>query len=286
MIMSLDCFNIPLFVIAYNRVAYLERLITWLEVAGYKNIHIVDNASVYPPLLDYLRKSTHHVHRMDRNYGHRVVWDCGQFDAILQNEFYAVTDCDVLPVEDCPAHAVGHFYQVLQQYPNHTKVGFSLKIDDLPDCYSFKQNVIKWENQFWNKTIVDGLFEAQIDTTFALYRPGIYPKDSRWWNAIRTDHPFTARHLPWYQDSSSLSEEERFYQSQLPPKSTHWSVSDPVLLQEQNFLLSRQNDQLIDAVRGLESFKDTYWHVKPSSSSQRRFVQKVLIWTARRISKR
>jgi hypothetical protein len=256
---KIDFYNIPVFIISYNRLGYLSNLIEWLEKAGYKNIHIVDNNSTYPPLLDYLSRSRHQVHRLDKNYGHLVVWECGLFDPILKSVNYVVSDCDILPVEECPANAVEYFHGILSKYQNFTKAGFSIKIDDLPESYLLKEKVTDWEKQFWETRIEENLFEAAIDTTFALYRPGIYPTDDRWWRSIRAGFPYMSRHLPWYQDSSNLTDEEKFYQRNLKDLSTHWSITDPVALKEQNVKLQWEIYRLQDEIKWM---KREFWFVK------------------------
>jgi hypothetical protein len=232
--------DIPVFLISFNRVTYLSMLVTWLEAHGYSNIQIVDNASTYPPLLDYLRSSPHKVHYLNNNMGHLAVWTCGRFTSELSTSYYIVSDCDILPVEQCPGDAVWHFQQVLEMYPEVTKVGFSLRIDDLPDSYVFKDEVINWEAQYWQKEIAPELFAAPIDTTFALYRPGIYPSQKKWWTALRTGAPYTARHLPWYQNSQELSDEEQYYQRSAEALSTHWSITDVQCIKEQNKLYHKE----------------------------------------------
>ena len=226
--------NVPVFIISFNRLSYLVRLVEWLEIAGFKNINIVDNNSTYPPLLEYLQSSKYKVHRMDVNYGYLVVWKCGKFKEILDNNYYIVSDCDVLPAEECPLEVTHYFFKILKKYKRTTKAGFALKIDDLPGHFIFRDSVINWEKKFWINKKEDGLFDAPIDTTFALYRPGIYPSDKKWWKSIRTDSPYIARHLPWYVDSSILTEEDKYYQEQLTNRSTFWSITDVTLLQKYN----------------------------------------------------
>ena len=91
--------------------------------------------------------------------------------------------------------------------------GFSLKLDDIPDYYKLKAKVIAWEEQFWkseNRVRRERIsyYKSAIDTTFALYRPGIYPCESKWWNAVRTDIPYIARHLGWYVDVDAANDDE------------------------------------------------------------------------------
>src|SRR5690606_19323677 len=144
----MNYFQIPIFLIAFNRLEALQLLVSWLERAGYTNIHIIDNDSTYPPLLTYLATCPHTVHRMDKNYGHLVLWDSGRFDDIIGHQNFVLSDCDILPDESCPQNVEERLAAVLERYPNFTKTGLSLRIDDLPDHYSLKAQVQEWEAPF------------------------------------------------------------------------------------------------------------------------------------------
>lgn len=242
----MNYFATPIFIISFNRLGYLQQLVQWLEQAGYTNLHIIDNASTYPPLLRYLAQSPHQVHHMDKNYGHLVLWESGQFDAVIQSQPFVLTDCDVLPAQGCPHDVVAYLAQQLAIYTNKTKVGLSLRIDDLPDHYALKDQVIEWETPFWAHRLPDApLFDAAIDTTFAYYRPNIPPSDPKWWRALRTDAPYTAHHLPWYVDSSQpLTEEDLFYQRHVKAMSSQWSTTDAEALKVQNIELMKQINAL------------------------------------------
>lgn len=237
----MDYFTTPIFLIVFNRVEALRLQVGWLEQAGYSNIHIIDNASTYPPLLDYLRDSPHKVHRMTRNFGHLVLWESGQFEHIINSEHFVLSDCDIVPVEDCPRDVVARLARVLERYPSFTKVGLSLRIDDIPDHYALKSSVLEWEAPFWAHPLEDGnLYEAAVDTTFAYYRPGITPTSKRWWRSIRTAPPLAARHLPWYSDTARPTAEDIYYQTHLNEMSSQWSTTDPVLLKNQNTKLQQE----------------------------------------------
>lgn len=253
----MNYFSTPIFLISFNRLEALLQVIAWLERAGYSNIHIIDNASTYPPLVAYLETSPHHVHRMPKNYGHLVLWDSGRFDDIINRQNFVLSDCDILPDSDCPANVVEQLAAVLSRYANFTKVGLSLRIDDLPDHYSLKAKVLEWEAPFWQHPLEGGtLYEAALDTTFAYYRPGIRPKDQRWWRSIRTAAPLTARHLPWYANTSQLSQEDIYYQTHLKEMSSQWSTTDPALLKEQNIKLQAEVHALR---RELALLKQSAW---------------------------
>lgn len=208
-----------------------------LDELGMTDVTIVDNNSTYPPLVEYLNQARYRVVRLRENMGHLAVWKCGLFDEILSSRPYVVTDCDVVPIEECPRDFLDYFHSILQARPQYTKVGFSLLIDDLPDHQPLKQKIIEWECPFWQNEIAPGMYEAGIDTTFALYRPARYPDAAtyvNWMKAVRTGWPYAARHVPWYRDPSQIDEEDAFYQRSALPRSTHWGITDPVLLKEIN----------------------------------------------------
>lgn len=203
--------KIPVVINNYNRYASLKKLVSWLEHNGYENIYILDNGSTYPPLLDWYGQCRHKVVRL-KNLGHLALWKIPLFKRIRWN-YFVYTDADVVPREECPHDVLGFFLQKLMQYPELDKIGFGLALDDLPDHYRLKTEVIAWERRYWEKEVEPGIYDAIIDTTFALYRPFTSPKEDQAWDmrAFRTDTPYIARHLPWYQDTSNFDEEEQYY---------------------------------------------------------------------------
>jgi hypothetical protein len=108
----------------------------------------------------------------------------------------------------------------LQRNPSFDKVGFSLKIDDLPAHYRHRDDVITWEKQFWTTVHEPGFYRAPVDTTLALYRPGLGHDNG---NALRSAPPYVARHLPWYADSANPTEEDRYYVSRADRLITNWN---------------------------------------------------------------
>ncbi|MCJ7820715.1 MAG: hypothetical protein MUP53_05895 [Bacteroidales bacterium] len=104
------------------------------------------------------------------------------------------------------------FLNVLKKYRLARKCGFSLKIDDLPDSYALKEQVIGWEKQFFEMKCDNLLYLAPIDTTFALYRPSGRRRPANFSAEMyRTDFPYMARHLPWYVESLNPDSENRYY---------------------------------------------------------------------------
>jgi hypothetical protein len=200
--------DIPVIINNFNRLNYMKQLISWLEKAGMKKVYIIDNNSTYHPLLEYYKKTKYTVFKLDKNVGHTALWDTHIF-MWFKNSYYVYSDPDILPVEECPLDVVDYFLQILKQYPEFTKVGFGLKIDDIPDCYSRKQEVINWESKYWDEPVAEGLYKARTDTTFALYRPNV--RNQQWDRTLRTSGIYMARHLPWYEDDNEPNNEEIFF---------------------------------------------------------------------------
>ncbi|MBR8535743.1 hypothetical protein KDU71_09265 [Carboxylicivirga sediminis] len=173
-----------------------------------KNIYIIDNASTYTPLLKYYKNLPYTIFQLTENVGHTAFWDT-HIQLWFKDQYYVLTDPDIIPVNECPLNAVNYFKEVLDQYPNISKVGFGLKIDDIPDHYLRKEEVIKWERPFWEQEIEKDIYKAKIDTTFALYQPNT--RYQQWDTCLRTGGKYVARHLPWYEDSDKPSDEELFF---------------------------------------------------------------------------
>lgn len=216
--------DIPVFIICFERVNDLKRLIAWLESVGMKKIVLIDNDSTYQPLLDFYATTKYQVLPLGQNIGHTAPWTSGIVRTLAPGEMYIVTDPDVIPDNDCPADAIAHFLDLHIKYPYHNKIGFSLKINDLPDHYPLKNEVVSWESQFWNSALEEDVYEAGVDTTFALYKPFSYTYTLH--PSIRTGGAYTARHAPWYANPRKKSEEEVYYRMRADSGVTSWNVDE------------------------------------------------------------
>lgn len=198
----------PVIINVRDRVEALRDLVSWLERVGQQEIWLCDNASTYEPMRDYLNATAHHVVRNEINLGHRAPWLSGLVTQLGLKQHFIITDPDVVPSEECPVDTIDLFYDTLCRFDEIDKVGFSLRLDDLPAHYAYRDEVILWESQFWKNVHASGFYFAEIDTTFALYRPGEGHQNNR---ALRSAPPYTARHTPWYQDSANPTAEQTYY---------------------------------------------------------------------------
>jgi len=219
--------DVPVVVNSFNRLECLKELVAWLRRAGQRHLYIIDNASSYPPLLAYLdglaaeRAAT--VVRLEENCGHLALWRQYVLQRLGIETEYVYTDPDVIPVETCPADLIGRLQRILALNQTVTTAGVGLRLDDLPDSYRFKREAIDWERQFWLAPAAPGLFNAPIDTTFALYRPG--SGHCLGLPAIRTGWPCLASHRGWYIREDRLTEEDCYYREVAVRGTSNWSVS-------------------------------------------------------------
>lgn len=217
-----DLKKTPIIINNYNRLTSLKKLIEDLETRGYNNIFIIDNNSDYQPLIDFYKNSKYKVYRLNKNIGFKALWKSNLWYKFIFNN-YCYTDSDLSLCKECPDDFLEKFSQLLKKYPKVHKVGFSLKIDDLPDFYDRKKEVINWESKYYETEKESNIYIAPIDTTFALYRPfsGLGYRDGRD-EILRTGYPLQCHHLPWYNDSENLNDEEKYYINSVT-KPTSWS---------------------------------------------------------------
>lgn len=211
------------FVIHRDRATYGHLLVAALIEAGLDPV-IVDQGSTWPPALDWLTAmEATGVTVLRRGGGHpRSLWAWQPFLDLCGPGRYVVSDCDVVPSDDCPLDWPDRLSSLLDQYPEFPKVGMGLRLDRIPDTYQRKDHVLKWEAKFWETPVADGVYQAPVDTTLAMYRPGDFDISL---SALRTGDPYVADHLAWYEDYAELDEELRWYHEHAEPGISYWTVA-------------------------------------------------------------
>jgi len=157
------------------------------------------------------------------NVGPHALWGSGLLETLSVTGRFILSDPDVVPTEDCPDDAIEVLADALDQYPDRVKAGLGLRIDDLPDHYPRKAEVLAWERQYWETELAPELYDANVDTTFALYRPGL---PFAYGPSARTGPPYLARHVPWYTDPARIAADEKFYYERAAGV-THWPLQLP-----------------------------------------------------------
>ncbi len=195
-------------------------LLAWLRCAGMTSIGVIDNASTYPPLLDFYDSPAMTGITLIRaqNLGPDAFW---RMDLHLQQTRpFVVTDPDCVPDPDCPLDLVRKMLEVAERY-HPAKVGPAIRIDDLPACYDQRDHMRMCESDYWLRRYPEqDCWNAAIDTTPAVYQPGWqkWPlADQGGVQHVRLDFPYVVRHIPWYSQSDNLSAEERYYRAHVAP---------------------------------------------------------------------
>jgi hypothetical protein len=215
--------EVPIIIICHNLLADLTALVAWLETTGHERLVLLDNASTYEPLRDFLAATQHEVVGLSENLGHEAPWRSGLAERWGRDLPFVVTDPDILPDPTCPPDAVEHFQRLLLKHAGFDKAGFGLHIDDLPVTYPHRDRVRQWETPFWEKALEPAVFAAHIDTTFAVHRPGTPYKVTE---ALRTGAPYMARHMPWYRDPSKPDAETSFFFSARRADVGYWNRTE------------------------------------------------------------
>lgn len=200
-----------------------DRLTTTRNMVEYllqiPNCHpvVIDNDSSYPPLLEWYASNPCEIILRGSNRGCYGPWELKNLSR--GEELYVVTDSD-LDLSRIPLDLLDHLRSGLLRFPWRNKAGLSLELNDLPEGTPETAWTHRCEDGFWMKKWRGSEFwDAAIDTTFAMYRassqngfPGIH-------NSLRSDRPYTVRHIPWYR---VMDEEEMYYEAHCDTK---WASS-------------------------------------------------------------
>lgn len=203
--------SIPVLINNFNRLKTLKLMIKWLEsLSTPVSILIIDNASTYGPLLDYykdLNFGNIQVIKFEENNELRKILPMSM--ALKNFDKYVVTDADLIPYEDTPKDIFERMSAILDSNPHINHVGPSLEINDIPDHYPLKEDVLEWESQFWSNRNCNFSFKAEVDTTMGMYRKSSLV--TKMTPALRLDRPYTLKHVDWYLNASEIDDEHRYY---------------------------------------------------------------------------
>jgi len=213
---------VPIVVCSYNRLECLRKQMECFDRRGWgDDVTILDMSSDWPPLLEWYETCGRRVVTLPNN-GPHYWWSTDEYQRV-KGGYYVYTDSDVVLADTCPGDVLEFFTEVLRSMKGmgFGKVGPILRTWDLPGCFPLKERVLDLERGVSDESrfqyVGNGVRVSLVDTTFALYAPGVEfgnasPRpDVSLCLALRADAPYEAIHLPWYQDFGNLSEEDRHY---------------------------------------------------------------------------
>jgi hypothetical protein len=192
--------KIKAFIVNRNLLTTLKSTVDFLLKEPRVEVIIFDQESTYPPLLEYYKNCEARVIYNNRNGGPHSTW--GLYNEFNKNYFIlADSDCDYV---DVPDDWLDKMIDVLVNSDSF-KVGFSLSLDNLPDN-DLSRDVINRESGYWKIKEPYG-WVADVDTTFALYRP----HSPFSYKAIRLDKPYCIKHVMWHLTAENITDEWRYY---------------------------------------------------------------------------
>lgn len=200
--------KIKTFIINRDLLTWPKAMVEWINNHPDLEPIILDNASTYAPLLEWYDTDPCRVIKMPTNYGHTVLWSSGVFHKELKNDpYYILTDPD-LDLTTVPHDVVDKMIEGLNKY-NLPKIGLAIRIDDIPDGYILKDQVLKWETPFWHTHVGDYYYKSPIDTTFALH--STEKCRGHMIGGMRIGGIYTTRHLPFYLTEDTITEEFQYF---------------------------------------------------------------------------
>lgn len=224
--------NVPVLVNSFNQLTYLRSMLAQLRRLGMTRVYVLDQASSYPPLLDFLKEIERHVTviRLRDNNGPHWVFT-SDFSTLLP-EYFIYTDPDIRFPANMPRSLVADLLRIARA-TGATKVGLALDVSQ-PDQIKNAQlsiggrtyTIPEWEAQFWAHRVRFAgyeLYKAPVDTTFALYqRKRFDPEIKRFQvgdayycmempGSFRLGGKYTSVHLPWMLDDPISQEELDHY---------------------------------------------------------------------------
>lgn len=212
---------VPVIIPSFNNPTYLLNMIDQLEALSLSKILVLDGGSSYPKMIDALESLSDRfpIVNLQFNPGPRyAITSQTVLDALPT--IFALTDPDLSFNPNLPSDFVEVMIDLGQEICA-PKIGFAL---DISNSERMRQEKFKigedlftieeWERQFWDKPLGNRnhlpLYQAQIDTTFAIYNQNYYSPDD-FLSAFRVAGEFTAVHLPWMLDTLVPESELKFY---------------------------------------------------------------------------
>jgi hypothetical protein len=209
----------PVFIIARDRLTYLRRTVASLSHVRDTQLYIVDHGTTDPEAIDWMRYDCPFSVFWRGDQRVHDFWSWGGLVNLGWDRPYAVTDPDI-DFTDVPEDLIATCHLALTAFPHIVKAGPALRLDDVPDT-DLGKRVKNWEVQFWDREIAPRVYEAPIDTTFAVYRPVREQREFLLGPGARIAGVYQVRHMPWYE-TGPASDELRHYREHAREGSSHW----------------------------------------------------------------
>ena len=235
--------GVPVIVPTFNQMTFCKNSISRLRDFGLNNFLILDNGSTYEPFVEWLRESENPVIIDFTNPGPRNFWLNSEIYSRLPKNFI-VTDPDLEYPESIPTSLVSDLVEISNSFGWH-KLGLGLSLERSDKMYP---QVNEWEKDYWIDVLAhsssgDPIYDAKIDTTFALYNkdfvqePGVIEPGGEFFTAPRICGKYTCIHLGWYTEKPVPIEEQLYYLKSV----TKWASTIREVKREESSLRHKLN---------------------------------------------
>ena len=208
--------NYPIILTNLNRLSTCKKMVEDLfKLNPNAIIYIIDNASTYPPLLDWYKQIENDTTIIYNNTNLGPWTFFYSYHSIkINSEWYIYSDADLELNSEMPYN----WQEIMKEYilKYDRKASLALRIDDIPDYYPFKDKIRDHQSVCWYPTDEPDIYKAITDMTFTMDR-----KDKGYrYESIRLAGKFLAKHIPWYIDFNNIEDEEKYYIENLDGKFT------------------------------------------------------------------
>lgn len=240
---------IPIFILTCDRLTVLKKSIQsyYDYIKTPFEIVIIDFGSTYEPTREFLR----HLEREGKKiYWKERIFRKADFNRPIQEAIrdyfkthprsnYVVTDPDIA-LDNVEGDVLKVYAYLLERFPKMPNVGPIMRTDDLPDCFPYKESVINWERKLNSRRVKSIQYEGKIikyissylDSTFRMNRAGTLWKRAK--RAFRVLPPYGSKHLDWYLDPESLTQDHKYYIEHASANVSHsWGVYEHNQLQKE-----------------------------------------------------
>lgn len=212
----------PVIINSFNQLTYLKNIITKLCAEGFRNIYVLDQASSYPPLQEWLAG----VQERGQALPLFSSINKGPHDFFLSKTYdmfggapFIYSDPDLSWNQLAPEFLTRLFE--LAHRHHIFKVGPALKI---PDKNQIKPNlkciqdgsvgmgIAEYEARYWITEVEPRVYNSPIDTTMHLFLPQYYKHGAPLITGLRVSgEGYDMLHQPWFINDPMPNDEYDFY---------------------------------------------------------------------------
>ena len=205
--------NYPIYLTNMNRLSTTKKMVEDLfRLNSNSRITIIDNASTYPPLLEWYEqvKGDINIIRHTENKGCWSFFYSGYASACT-DDWYVYSDADL----ELNPNMSSDWQEILMEWHKkyNRKASLVLRLDDVPEG-ELKEKIKNHQNICWGLTEDKNVYHGVTDMTFSFDAKA----EGYRYDSVRIGGDFACRHIPWYLDFNNLPEEEKYYLDHLDGK--------------------------------------------------------------------